>query len=290
MNYILSEHFSPQQHDGDQSLNGTLNLSYQERKFNTPYERHLETCRNRYQNEEEPEEEEKPVVKQEPQMPDLSVESKPEPKVVSKLPLKALKRKEDREAKQKLVQTETADKLRFNNYEPAQKKAKTDRESKYEFPMHIKLPGEIHDDDAQNDNADDDDDDDDYYDRRNMMGQSSQNNSFSNGGKKGKNKKKKFRKPEKVASKDFRQTSNKPVPFDYSQADYSKFKGGSKPLPQKGKKGKFFARKAGQGTDAGEGSIDAAQKRLHPNSRIAKGIKQSQKLFNFSSNSSQKKK
>ncbi|XP_065076198.1 exosome complex component 10 homolog isoform X2 [Ochlerotatus camptorhynchus] len=286
---FIEMHYQNKQ-DRDQSLNGTLNLSYQDRKFNTPYERHLETCRNRYQNEEEPELEEKPVVKLERgEKPASSNVVKAEP--VSKLPLKAQKRQEEREAKRKLVQTETANKILFSNYEPQQKKEKTDRLSKGEFPMPIKMPGEINDNaDAGNDN--DNDDDDDYYDARNVSGQSSQNSSFANGGKKGKNKKKKFNKPGKAAQKDFKQTSNKPVPFDYSQADYSKFQGGSKPLPQKGKKGKFFARKFGQGAGAstGEGSIDAAEKRLHPNSRIAKGIKQSQKMFNFSSNNLQRKK
>lgn len=225
----------------------------------------------------------------------MPVVVKTEPEPDSKRPLKAQKRQEEREAKRKIVQTETADKLRFSNYEPPQKKEKADRRSQGEFPMQIKMPGEVNDnDDARNDNDDGgDDDDDDYYDPRNVSGQSSQNNSFANGGKKGKNKKKKFNKPGKGAQKEFKQTSNKPVPFDYSQADYTKFQGGSKPLAPKGKKGKFGARKFGQGANAsskGESSIDAAEKRLHPNSRIAKGIKQSQKMFNFGSNNSQKKK
>lgn len=288
---FIEMHYQNKQYDGDQSLNGTLNLSYQDRKFNTPFERHLETCRNRYQNEEEPEPEEKPAVKQERELPASSSVVKTEPGPMSKLPLKVQKRQEEREAKRKLVQTETADKIRFSNYEPPQKKEKTDRRSKGDYPMPIKMPGEVHDnkdDDEEKDNDNDDDDAD--VDIRNLLAQSSQNNSFTNGGKKGKNKKKKFK---KGAQKDYKQTSNKPVvPFDYSQADYSRFKGGATPLAQKGKKGKFARRSGQDGVDGAPSgsSIDAAEKRLHPNSRIAKGIKQSQKMFHFSSSNLQKKK
>ncbi|XP_053658113.1 exosome component 10 [Anopheles marshallii] len=85
-----------------------------------------------------------------------------------------------------------------------------------------------------------------------------------------------------------RQTSNKPiVPFDYSNVDFGRFQGGSKPLaaPRKGKRGGV----AGGFTlanDAGEGS---SQKKLHPNSRIAKNIKKTQNMFNLSSSNMKRK-
>ncbi|XP_001660547.2 exosome component 10 isoform X1 [Aedes aegypti] len=286
---FIEAHYQAKQLDGNQSLNGSIYLSYQDRKFNTPYERHLETCRNRYQNEEPEEEEQdkrlKPVVKQETDKPVESTEVKSEPVMDSKLPLKAQKRQEEREAKRKLVQTESADKIRFSNFEPPKKKEKTDRRSKGEFPLQIKPTVE-----QNNDHEDAASDEDDEEDERNVSGQSSQNNSFANGGRKGKNKKKKFKKQGKAGQKEFKQSSNKPVPFDYGQVDYNRFQGGSRPLPQKGKGNKFFARKQGQGEDTTAGEGSTMKKTLHPNSRIAKGIKQSQKMFNFSSNNLQKKK
>ncbi|XP_029707642.2 exosome complex component 10 [Aedes albopictus] len=288
---FIEMHYQTKQLDANQSLNGSVYLSYQDRKFNTPYERHLETCRNRYQNEDEPEEEAKPspMVKKEPDQAIERTSVKPEPTTDSKLPLKAQKRQEEWEAKRKLVQTESADKIRFSNFEPPKKKEKTDRLSKGEFPMQIKQQNERNNVDKDAASEDDDDVDD----ERNVSGPSSQNNSFANGGKKSKNKKKKFKKQGKSGQKEFKQNSNKPVPFDYGQVDYTRFQGGSKPLPVKGKGGKFFARKqsqqgTGEGSAEGEGST--MKKALHPNSRIAKGIKQSQKMFNFSSNNLQKKK
>ncbi|XP_062535866.1 exosome complex component 10 [Armigeres subalbatus] len=277
---FIEMHYQSKNQDSNQSLNGSIYLSYQDRRFNTPYERHLETCRNRYQNQE-PEEEEKPtpVVKQE-QVKQVV----PEPED-SKLPLKAQRRQEEKEAKRKLVQIETSDKIHFSKYEPPKKKEKTDRLSKGEFPMQINTS--IEEKVSHEKGASDDDDD---VDGRNVSAHSSQNNSFANGGKKSKNKKKKFKKQGKAGQKDFKQNSNKPVPFDYGQVDYSRFQGGSKPLPQKGKGGKFFARKQGQGEESSVGEGSTAKKALHPNSRIAKGIKQTQKMFNFSSNNLQKKK
>ncbi|XP_049287193.1 exosome component 10 [Anopheles funestus] len=87
---------------------------------------------------------------------------------------------------------------------------------------------------------------------------------------------------------DSRQSSNKPiVPFDYSNVDFSRFQGGSKPpaAPRKGKRGGF----AGGFTlanDAGEGSN---LKKLNPNSRIAKNIKKTHKSFNLSSSNMKRK-
>ncbi|XP_050071872.1 exosome component 10 [Anopheles maculipalpis] len=85
------------------------------------------------------------------------------------------------------------------------------------------------------------------------------------------------------------QSSNKPiVPFDYNSVDFSRFQGGSKPLaaPRKGKRGGAVGHLT-LASDAGESS--GIMKKLHPNSRIAKNIKQTQKLFNLSSSSMKRK-
>ncbi|XP_058062824.1 exosome component 10 [Anopheles bellator] len=89
-----------------------------------------------------------------------------------------------------------------------------------------------------------------------------------------------------------RQTSNKPVPFDYDNVDFSRFKGGSRPYAPAGK-GK-------RGSGMGFGLVDptpggtseggsAPPRQLHPNSRLAKGIKKTQKLFNLSSTNMKRK-
>uniref|UniRef100_A0A182PEM0 Exosome complex component 10 homolog n=1 Tax=Anopheles epiroticus TaxID=199890 RepID=A0A182PEM0_9DIPT len=84
-----------------------------------------------------------------------------------------------------------------------------------------------------------------------------------------------------------RQSSNKPVvPFDYNSVDFSRFQGGSKPLPPP-RKGKRGGGGGGGGSfmladDAGQGSSNGNRK-IHPNSRIAKNIKKTQQMFNFSS-------
>uniref|UniRef100_A0A182MCX6 Exosome complex component 10 homolog n=1 Tax=Anopheles culicifacies TaxID=139723 RepID=A0A182MCX6_9DIPT len=86
-----------------------------------------------------------------------------------------------------------------------------------------------------------------------------------------------------------RQSSNKPiVPFDYNNVDFSRFQGGSKPLavPRKGKRGGGAVTGFTLANDAGEGSN---LKKLHPNSRIAKNIKKTQKMFNLSSSNMKRK-
>ncbi|XP_058813543.1 exosome component 10 [Topomyia yanbarensis] len=289
---FIELYYQKNQFAGDQKANETRHLSYQDRKFNTPYERHLEARRNRELNEPEPvvpplqikeevdEFETSTVVKQETKQ-----------KNIESVPLKTLKRREDRKVKRELEQTEeTLDKIKFNDYEPAQKKAKADRQSKGDYPMQIKpfagaLRTNVNDKDAASDDNDDDD--------RNQANSSNNQTGSFRGNKKGKNKKKKFRKPGPMNGKDARQNSNKPVAFDYDKVDYSRFQGGSRPMQQhKGRGGKFVRRPA-QNEDsapAGEGSSSASmRKTLHPESRIAKGVKRTQKMFNFSSNILKKK-
>uniref|UniRef100_A0A182STN4 Exosome complex component 10 homolog n=1 Tax=Anopheles maculatus TaxID=74869 RepID=A0A182STN4_9DIPT len=111
--------------------------------------------------------------------------------------------------------------------------------------------------------------------------------------KKGKTKKAKQRQRNLMKSsigQGSHQSSNKPiVPFDYNNVDFSRFQGGSKPVaaPRKGKRGGGALGNLTLANDgAGEGS---SVKKLHPNSRIAKNIKQTQKLFNLSSSNMKRK-
>ena len=80
-------------------------------------------------------------------------------------------------------------------------------------------------------------------------------------------KKNRFKKNQ-ISHKSFRQTSNQPVPFDYSKVDYSRFQGGSSQQGNSAEKAK---------------NKDKNKKKLHPNSRLGKSVARSQKLFNFSS-------
>ncbi|XP_055625148.1 exosome component 10 isoform X2 [Toxorhynchites rutilus septentrionalis] len=266
--------------DGEQSLNESLHLSYKDRTFNSPYERHAETCRNRYQNGSDAEETRTVAqVKCEPDELNETVEPISDPvkkEPISenrrKIPLKVLKRKEDLEAKRKMEQTETADKIKFNNYEPPAKKEKSDRRSKGEYPLQINTNEKVDDEDLH-------------------VGESSQNNKTSLSGKKGKNKKKKFKKQNHVGvNKESRQNSNKPIVFDYNQVDFSRFQGGSKPFEGKSKAGKHFSRNQDGNASNNSGSNnDSLKKNLHPNSRIAKGLKKSKNMFNFSSSNLNKK-
>uniref|UniRef100_A0A1Q3F1E6 Exosome complex component 10 homolog n=1 Tax=Culex tarsalis TaxID=7177 RepID=A0A1Q3F1E6_CULTA len=282
---FIEMHYQKKETNDNVSLNESLHLSYRDRKFNTPFERHLETCRNRAANDPEEEQLEPAVVKQEAQPTTAKAESdSEEAEQPSSVTLKTLKRKEESEAR-KLSKTEMGEKICFNSYEPPRKKEKSDRLSKGEYPMQIKpLVTTARKDDELEDDEDGE---------GNAAG-AGPNDSLDNG-KRNKNRKKKFKKG-RAANKEFRQSSNQPVAFDYGKVDYSRFQGGSKPLPQKGKGGRFGQGKphAQQQSDAskadgGESSSNGLKKNLHPNSRIAKGIKSNQKLFNFGGNNQKRK-
>ncbi|XP_053673699.1 exosome component 10 [Anopheles nili] len=91
------------------------------------------------------------------------------------------------------------------------------------------------------------------------------------------------------AAQGSRQNSNKPVEtFDYGTVDYGRFQGGSKPLatPRKGKRGAPQVGLALAEADTGDGS---GSKKLHPNSRLAKNIKKTEKMFNLSSSGQKRK-
>ncbi|XP_053688730.1 exosome component 10 [Sabethes cyaneus] len=281
-------HYQKKPVNSTQTIGEIQSLSYQDRKFNTPYERHLEACRNRQQIEEpEPVPQKPPVsIKKEPEPEqdeetiEIKQESKPHKK--SAVPLKVIKRREEREAKRKLETTVDAeDKIKFNNSEPSTKKQKTEqRQSKGEYPMQINPRTEA--------SSDDDQEESDVANRS----QSQSDTSFrSGGGKKGKNKKRKGKKGRQ--NSDARQNSNKPIAFDCTKVDYSRFQGGSKPLQQhrRGKRGKLTARPSEESAQPGEGSSNntGLRKNLHPNSRLAKGVKKTQQMFNFSSNILKKK-
>uniref|UniRef100_T1DNW5 Uncharacterized protein n=1 Tax=Anopheles aquasalis TaxID=42839 RepID=T1DNW5_ANOAQ len=87
------------------------------------------------------------------------------------------------------------------------------------------------------------------------------------------------------------QSSNKPVPIDFSNVDYSRFKGGSRPLapPRKGKRGFVGGFSVNVMHPDGSTSTAEVPRNLHPNSRIAKGIKRTEKLFNMSSTNPKRK-
>uniref|UniRef100_A0A2M4A807 Exosome complex component 10 homolog n=1 Tax=Anopheles triannulatus TaxID=58253 RepID=A0A2M4A807_9DIPT len=87
------------------------------------------------------------------------------------------------------------------------------------------------------------------------------------------------------------QSSNKPVPVDYSNIDYNRFKGGSRPVApaRKGKRGFVGGFSLNVMQPDGTGSTAEVPRNLHPNSRIAKGIKRTQNLFNMSSTNPKRK-
>ncbi|ETN62570.1 exosome component 10 [Anopheles darlingi] len=87
------------------------------------------------------------------------------------------------------------------------------------------------------------------------------------------------------------QSSNKPVPIDYSNVDYTRFKGGSIPLApaRKGKRGFAGGFSLNVMQPDGTASIAEVPRNLHPNSRMAKGIKRTQNLFNMSSTNPKRK-
>uniref|UniRef100_A0A2M4A8Q1 Exosome complex component 10 homolog n=1 Tax=Anopheles triannulatus TaxID=58253 RepID=A0A2M4A8Q1_9DIPT len=87
------------------------------------------------------------------------------------------------------------------------------------------------------------------------------------------------------------QSSNKPVPVDYSNIDYTRFKGGSRPVApaRKGKRGFVGGFSLNVMQPDGTGSTAEVPRNLHPNSRIAKGIKRTQNLFNMSSTNPKRK-
>ncbi|XP_055593359.1 exosome component 10-like [Uranotaenia lowii] len=268
--------------DSNQNLNTSLHLSYQDRKFNTPYERHLETCRNR---QDEPEHSEKIIEEKTINITSLKEESEVKeessnkPKKQKALPLKVQKRREDREMKRAILPEtdEPAAKLCFSSYEPPPKK---ERRSKGEYPLQLKpLPEPKN----ENDFADGDSD-------TEIRGANESSQMT-----KSKNKKKKKNKRGKpiANSRDSQQSSNKPVNFDYKKVDFSRFQGGSRPLEHKKGRGggKFVMRRPSrEDAEAGEGSSNGnPKKNIHPNSRIAKGIQKTQKMFNFSSNNLKRK-
>ncbi|XP_058467390.1 exosome component 10 [Malaya genurostris] len=284
---FIESHYQRNKSAEDPTTNEKI-PSYKNRKFNTPYERHLETCRNQEENEPELVAVQQPI-KQEKDDNETNTVIKEEsnPSKTEHLSLRAMKRKEDKKAKREREQaTESLDKIKFNDYEPPKKKAKADQHSKSEYPMQIKSTSETtrsEDNGVSEDNED--------IDRSQTNSGHNTTGNFG-GNHKGKNRKKKFKKPNKVNNKDFRQSSNKPIAFDYDKVDFSRFQGGSKPMQQhKGKRGKFV-RGPAQNEESGptEGSSGTPMKKtLHPDSRLAKSIKRTQKMFNFSSNMLKKK-
>ncbi|XP_035778810.1 exosome component 10-like [Anopheles albimanus] len=309
-------------------------LSYEQKRFNTPYERYLETCRLRRLKELKEQEENRkkfplaasklPVQQiavvesgnstsetqgNEPETAEAAASPPKETEIPSKLAKrmrklaaakerakmtqKQLKRREDRKERKAAA---NAEKLCFNGTtemtpEPKQKMPRTS------FPLEIDVsnggnngsqvvvkeeaaaPSKAPRMEPFQDPA--------------KVPKNDQHNEEGWGRKKRMNKKARQRLRNEArravapggSGVGTSQSSNKPVPIDYSNVDYSRFKGGSRPLapPRKGKRGFVGGFPLNVMQADGTGSTPEVPRNLHPNSRIAKGIKRTQNLFNMSS-------
>uniref|UniRef100_A0A182JDM0 Exosome complex component 10 homolog n=1 Tax=Anopheles atroparvus TaxID=41427 RepID=A0A182JDM0_ANOAO len=278
------------------------NVSYARNKFNTPFERYQETCRLRLLKEQQEEKEAKkmPVLLKPETIPEgesnelapapatiivEDVKDKKPPVDKRQLTQKQLKRLEEAKLRKDI---ETGAKLCFNGTVVPQKQPV--QEKRKSFPLEINVStSSVEGTDGQN--------------GRTLNGTprmepfvdpakaNASDDKVDWAKKKAKNKKaKQLARNQAKAGMDSgsRQNSNKPVvPFDYNNVDFGRFQGGSRPLPVH-RKGKRSAPGAGlmMRDDADGGN---SSKQLHPNSRMAKGIKKTQKLFNLSSSNLKRK-
>uniref|UniRef100_A0A182NG92 Exosome complex component 10 homolog n=1 Tax=Anopheles dirus TaxID=7168 RepID=A0A182NG92_9DIPT len=284
-------------------------------KFNTPFERYLETCRLRQLKERNDEEAQKQLQKEQ-KHPDQSGGSKPAgttsehsstqlppapatvvvAKAENKKPTtpqhlmtqNQLKRLEEAKVRKQIA---AGEKLCFNGT-TVMEQPKTPQGKRKSFPLEIDVSGssdtierDLDAPDASKPRMEP------YQDPSKPEHQANDSAADWNE-RKVKNKKDKQRQRNMVKSsvgQGSRQSSNKPiVPFDYASVDFGKFQGGSKPLapPRKGKRGApgMAFSLADNGTEVG-----SSTKKLHPNSRIAKDVKKTQSMFNFSSTNMKRK-
>uniref|UniRef100_A0A182XVE5 Exosome complex component 10 homolog n=2 Tax=Anopheles stephensi TaxID=30069 RepID=A0A182XVE5_ANOST len=296
---------------------------YERNKFNTPFERYQETCRLRQLNERKDENHQKQqqqsTVQQSSEPIDSAAQPLPGPATVvvvkqeSKKPpipphlmtQNQLKRLEEMNARKALA---AGEKLNFDGTTTVTQRpsvptaANQSHGKRKSFPMEINVSGSgetIEQSLAGGSESEPTAESGSRKDKPSMApyrdeSKSDAHNDSTNWNeKRAKTKKAKQRHRNLMKSsigQGSHQSSNKPiVPFDYSKVDFSRFRGGSKPLaaPRKGKRGGGAVGNLTLANDSGEGS--STLKKLHPNSRIAKNIKQTQKLFNLSSSGSSMK-
>ncbi|XP_058118506.1 exosome component 10 [Anopheles ziemanni] len=288
------------------------NRPYERNKFNTPFERYQETCRLRILKEQKAEKDlemqQIPAVRQDVgQDEDVKViESQPAPATIIVVPdgspekvkpannrlltQKQLKRLEDAKLRKDIA---SGEKLCFSGT-AANQKQPADGPKRKSFPFEINVST------SSVEGANDERKEKSFNGKPHMEPFVDPAKSTANDhsmdeadwrGKAGKRwrEKQRTRNRQKAAinQQGAKQSSNKPVtPFDYSQVDFGRFQGGSKPLPVH-RKGKRPAPGAGLMHDGAGGG--QSSKQLHPNSRLAKGIKKTQKLFNLSSSNLKRK-
>uniref|UniRef100_A0A2M4BBY9 Exosome complex component 10 homolog n=1 Tax=Anopheles marajoara TaxID=58244 RepID=A0A2M4BBY9_9DIPT len=313
-------------------------LSYEQKRFNTPYERYLETCRLRRLKELKEQEENRkkfplaasklPVqqlavvesgnstIETQSNEPETAASPPKETEIPSKLARrmrklaaakerakmtqKQLKRREDTKERQAAAK---AEKLCFNGTtqmtpEPKQKMPRTS------FPLEIDVSSNggnngtvVKEEAAASSKAPRME----PFQDPGKVPKNDQDEEEGWGRKKRLNKKARQRlrnearaaaalKPNGSGS-GTSQSSNKPVPIDYGNVDYSRFKGGSRPLApvRKGKRGFVGGFSVNLMHPDGTTSTAEVPRNLHPNSRIAKGIKRTQNLFNMSSTNPKRK-
>uniref|UniRef100_A0A182W2M2 Exosome complex component 10 homolog n=1 Tax=Anopheles minimus TaxID=112268 RepID=A0A182W2M2_9DIPT len=303
---------------------GTEHSKYEQNKFNTPFERYLETCRLRQikqRNDEEMQKQQQhSTVKQKSDISNqlatassstTAIQHPPATPVVvvakeeckkPQIPIRLmtqnqLKRLEESKTRKAIA---AGEKLCFNGMTVEEKETTRTSESqgkRSSFPMEINVSGGAETITAQLPAANGSDGQPTKKGKLHMVpfkdeSKPDSHNDSTNWKEKRattKSAKQRHRNRQKSSiGHESRQSSNKPiVPFDYSNVDFSRFQGGSKPLaaPRKGKRGGAVAGFT-LANDAGEGS---STKKLHPNSRIAKNIKKTQKMFNLSSSNMKRK-
>ncbi|KFB40901.1 AGAP002300-PB-like protein [Anopheles sinensis] len=288
------------------------NLNYERNKFNTPFERYQETCRLRVLKEQKEakdlEKRQTPAARQDvgqKEENDVEVtESQPAPATVIVVPddvpekvkpvnkrlltQKQLKRLEDAKLRKDIA---AGDKLCFNGTVVNAKQPEGGKRKSFPFEINVSTSSvdEANESERKEKSFNGKPHMEPYVDPAKPNDSSMVEADWRAKAGKRKRDKQLARNREKAAisKQGYRQNSNKPVtPFDYSQVDFSRFQGGSRPLPVQ-RKGKRPAPGAGlmrDGTDGGQSS-----KQLHPNSRLAKGIKKTEKLFNLSSSNLKRK-
>uniref|UniRef100_A0A182K798 Exosome complex component 10 homolog n=1 Tax=Anopheles christyi TaxID=43041 RepID=A0A182K798_9DIPT len=307
----------------DQSTNETKASKYEQNKFNTPFERYVETCRLRQLKERSEEGFQKQqstgkqcsevtnelaitntpdgAALQQPILPApatlvvVKEETQKPPELLTQNQLKRLE-----EAKQRKA-VAAGEKLCFNGTTITENPSKSNVTpgKRKSFPLEINVSsssdaieqeladadGSVRPDGGQMTKQRDKLHMEPFKDQSKQV--NAHNDSANWKEKQAKTKKAKQRQRNMMKSSigqgGARQSSNKPIiPFDYSKIDFSRFQGGSKPLavPRKGKRGGNAFTLA---DDSSQSAGSSSNKKLHPNSRIAKNIKKTQKMFNLSS-------
>uniref|UniRef100_A0A182QEF5 HRDC domain-containing protein n=1 Tax=Anopheles farauti TaxID=69004 RepID=A0A182QEF5_9DIPT len=290
------------------------NSKFEQNKFNTPFERYLETCRLRQLKERNDEEAQKKQQKTEKtETTDTSKPTEPQPEqslnqqppapatvVVVKEEKKKhttpehlmtqnqLKRLEEAKVRKAIA---VGEKLCFNGTTVMEERKTTPQGKRKSFPLEINVSGSG--DTIEQDLKTADGPPEASKPRMEpYQDPAKANESVDWTDRKAKTKRDKQRQRNFIKSSaghGSRQSSNKPiVPFDYGNMDFSMFQGGSKPLAQP-RKGKHGAPGMAFSLVDNSSETTSITKKLHPNSRIAKDVKKTQSMFNFSSTNMKRK-